>query len=196
MGHPLDKLNADPDATYIHTPRLPMRLNATMPDGMVVPIPIDQSRPHVMTIVAGLQLVVDTWGRTPLVRERTLHVLSSRANNDVSRHARAVEMFVREKVKYLADPDGGEYIQSPAVMLRQIDRAGHAYGDCDDHVVLLGAMLTSIGIPVRVAAVKLGRTELFNHVVLEWRRGDRWMLADPCAKGAVPPFYAERVIVA
>lgn len=196
MSHPLDKLNADPEAAYVMTPRLPIRLNAMMPDGVVVAIPIDQTRPHVMTIVAGLQLVVDVWGRTPFVRERTRLVLNSRVNNDVLMHERAVEMFVRQKMKYLADPDGGEYVQSPEVLLRQIDRNGHAYGDCDDHVVLLGAMLTSIGIPVRVAAVKLGRTELFNHVVLEWRRGDKWIVADPCAKGAVPPFYAERVIAA
>ena len=181
--------------TRTTTRRIPVRLNAALPDGTVVPIEIDQARPHAMTIIAALQLVVDTWGREHLVRQATVSQLRSRADNDVLSHERVVEAWVKERMRYLADPDGGEYVQSPAVLLRIIGQNGFAYGDCDDHVVLLGAMLTSIGIPVRVAGVKAGGGPLFDHVVVEWLFNGEWRVADPCAKYAPPPFYAERLVV-
>jgi hypothetical protein len=188
-----DDNGGDGNVVRTTTRRLPVRLKATMPDGVVVPIPIDTSRPHAMTIIAALQLVVDTWGRTPLLRETTITTLHSRADNDRRSHVRSVSTWVKEKMRYLADPDGGEYVQSPAVLLRRIREAGFAYGDCDDHVVLLGAMLTSIGIRARVAGVILGGGALFNHVVIEWQDGHEWTVVDPCAKTAAPPFYGQRL---
>ena len=95
---------------------------------------------------------------------------------------------------YLADPDGGEFIQTPLVLLNTIGQKGFAYGDCDDHVVLLGAMLVSIGIPARAVAVKLHGSDVYNHVVVEYLCQGQPILIDPCAKTVPTPAYRDRLV--
>jgi transglutaminase-like putative cysteine protease len=99
-----------------------------------------------------------------------------------------------QKMVYLADPDGGEFIQTPLVLLNTIRQKGFAYGDCDDHVVLLGAMLTSVGIPARAVAVKLHGSDHYNHVVVEYPLNGTTVLIDPCAKTVPTPHYRDRLV--
>jgi transglutaminase-like putative cysteine protease len=99
-----------------------------------------------------------------------------------------------QKMVYLADPDGGEFIQTPLVLLNTIGQKGFAYGDCDDHVVLLGAMLTSVGIPARAVAVKLHGADHYNHVVVEYPLNGGTVLIDPCAKTVATPHYRDRLV--
>ena len=91
---------------------------------------------------------------------------------------------------------GSSLLQTPLVLLQTIAEKGHAYGDCDDHVVLLGAMLNSIGIPARAVAVKLGGNEWFDHVVIEYPSNGRTVTMDPCAKFGAAPRYLERLVTA
>jgi transglutaminase-like putative cysteine protease len=164
-----------------------------MPGGSVMRIPIDEQRPDAHTIIAALQLVVDQFGRDPRVRQAALSLLSSRVNNDPG-NIRVLHRWVVNHMTYMADPDGAELVQTPLVLLRQIENKGRAYGDCDDHVVLLGSMLVSIGVPARVAGVKLGNSPVFNHVVVEVPVNGSWKVLDPCAKNTATPLYGERLI--
>ena len=183
--------------TYHRAPALPSRGALVLPGGSVTRIPIDERRPDAHTIIAALQLVVDQFGRDPRVRQATLSLLTSKINNDRA-NIMVVHRWVVNHMTYLADPDGAELVQTPLVLLRQIEQKGRAYGDCDDHVVLLGSMLVSIGIPARVAGVKLGGSPVFNHVVIEVPTTSSgvgsWKVLDPCAKNTATPLYGERLI--
>lgn len=174
--------------------RIPIRSSIMAPDGTVIRVPINPAAPDSHTIIATLQFVVDQFGRDPRVRQKALTLVSSIANNDVERNARTIFRWVVNRMVYLADPDGGEFVQTPIVLLRQIADKGNAYGDCDDHVVLLGALLVSIGIPAEVVGVKIFGSPYYNHVVIQFLHNGRMITMDPCAKNAPPPQYGERLV--
>ena len=189
---PTQALAGEPN--YQSAPRMPIRQNLLAPDGTVHRIPIDPRAPDAFTIIASIQFVIDQFGRDPRIRAATLPLLSSRINNDIRNNATTVAAFVMRKMVYLADPDGGEFIQTPLVLLNTIGLKGFAYGDCDDHVVLLGAMLVSIGIPARAVAVKLHGSEFYNHVVIDYLYQGQSILIDPCAKNVPTPAYRDRLV--
>lgn len=176
------------------TPRIPIRQSIMAPDGTVIRVPINPAAPDSHTIISTLQFVVDQFGRDPRVRQVAVSLINSLANNDVERNARTLLLWVVNRMIYLADPDGGEFVQTPIVLIRQIQLKGHAYGDCDDHVVLLGALLVSIGIPAEVVGVKLFNSPYYNHVVIQFLSNGRMITMDPCAKNAPPPQYSERLV--
>lgn len=176
-------------------PGLRIRRRLQAPDGTVHRIPIDPRRPDAHTIIGALQFVIDQFGRDPQVRAATVGILRSRVNNDLEAHARSINNWVINRLVYLPDPDGGEFIQTPLVLLNTIARDGRAYGDCDDHVVLLGAMLNSIGIRAKAAGVKLFGSDVYNHVVVEYPLNGRLVVLDPCAKVGPTPLYRERLTV-
>ena len=181
--------------SYQTAPRIPIRENLLAPDGTVHRIPLDPRAPDAWTIISAIQFVIEQFGRDPRIRAATLPLISSRINNDVRNNANTIANWVMRKMVYLADPDGGEFIQTPLVLLNTIGQKGFAYGDCDDHVVLLGAMLTSLGIPTRAAAVKLHGSDVYNHVVIEYMAQGQPILVDPCAKNVPTPNYRDRLVV-
>lgn len=189
---PTQALAGEPN--YQAAPRIPIRENLLAPDGTVHRIPINPKAPDAFTIIASIQFVIDQFGRDPRIRAATLPLISSRINNDIRNNANTVAAFVMRKMVYLADPDGGEFVQTPLVLLNAIGQKGVAYGDCDDHVVLLGAMLVSIGIPARAVAVKLHGSNHFNHVVIEYAYQGQSILIDPCAKNVPTPAYRDRLV--
>ena len=190
---PTQSLASEP--SYQTAPRIPIRENLLAPDGTVHRIPLNPTAPDAWSIISAIQFVIDQFGRDPRIRAATLPLLSSRINNDVRNNATTIANWVMRKMVYLADPDGGEFIQTPLVLLNTIGQKGFAYGDCDDHVVLLGAMLTSVGIPTRAVAVKLHGSDVYNHVVIEYLANGQPILVDPCAKTVPTPAYRDRLVV-
>lgn len=174
---------------------VPIRQAIAAPDGTVHRIPIDTSAPDAHTIIGAIQFVIEQFGRDPRVRDVATSVLVSRLDNDLERHASALTRWVKSRMRYLPDPDGAEYVQTPIILLDRIRNDGFAYGDCDDHVALLGALMMSVGIPARAAAVKLHGSEWYNHVVVEYSdRMGRVRLVDPCAKNGETPVYRDRLV--
>jgi transglutaminase-like putative cysteine protease len=163
-------------------------------DGRVQYIPLDESRPDAYSIVTQLQMFVDQFGRDPGVRAVAEKIISTNINNAVDVHVRTLTNWVKEHLIYMADPDGAEYFQSPLVMLQRIITEGRAYGDCDDHVMLLGALLVSVGVPVVVQGVKVNGADHYNHVILSAMVNGRPVDIDPIAKGICPPPYQDRLI--
>lgn len=87
--------------------------------------------------------------------------------------------FVRDHVRYVHDVDGMEGLQTPDVTLEI--RAG----DCDDKVTLLCALLTSIGHPCRMCAVKLDDDRDFSHVFAQTLMGNTWINMET-TEGKIP----------
>jgi len=114
----------------------------------------------------------------------------SLAQNDDKRSAfERIAGFVLYQVVYQADPRGVEYVRSPVQMLRRWrDNSGTAYGDCDDHVLLLNSLLGALGIATRAVAVMIPASESrpasgkFDHVIAQVNLGAGWFDFDPCNK--------------
>ena len=67
---------------------------------------------------------------------------------------------VIKNVRYTLDPDGLELFQSPGRTLEM------GIGDCDDMVILLGALLKGAGYPCRIKVIGMRGSGDFSHVYL------------------------------
>lgn len=99
---------------------------------------------------------------------------------------RALQNWVRDRIRYVRDPVGAEMVQTPSRTL-QI-----ASGDCDDKSVLLAALLCSIGFPCRFVAVGF-KGGAYSHVFVEARLGTRWVPCETIVQGKEPGWYPENV---
>jgi len=86
-----------------------------------------------------------------------------------------------------------EFIQTPHRQLAEISEHGTVFGDCDDAAVLTGALLGSIGFPVRLVAV--GRGADYMHVFTEAWDGAAWWRLDPIVPPGDPLAGLERMVV-
>ncbi len=96
----------------------------------------------------------------------------------------AIFNFVRDNIRYLKDVHNVETLTTPDRTLQL------GYGDCDDQVVLLGAMLESIGYPTRIVLTGYGDPGIFEHVYLQALVQNHWVDMDPTEQiplGFAPP---------
>lgn len=64
------------------------------------------------------------------------------------------------------DSDILDEIRTPGYLLKEIDTFGAALGDCDDYVVLYGAILYRLGFPVTLEAISREDDEILDHIYL------------------------------
>lgn len=111
----------------------------------------------------------------PKVRELAKQIVGERhiPSNYYIQEALAIGDFVQAKVRYLRDPNGIEYLQSPVDLIEQITR-GEAQGDCDDMALLTATLLLSIGHEPYFRAVRYqGFTGPYNHIYVVVYEQDR-----------------------
>lgn len=120
--------------------------------------------------------LVREWRVHPRLRQLAKKLVQSCANKDARCEVRKIHAFVHNKIRYVRDVAEVETIQDPQVTLR--DRCG----DCDDHAVLVGALLQSIGRPVRFIAVGF-RPGQFAHVYAETPIGIEWVAVETTMDG-------------
>lgn len=107
-------------------------------------------------------------------------------------YARGVFEFCRDRIQYVFDPSGVELIENPYRILE----AGVA--DCDSIVVLLAAMLESIGFPCEFVTIKADakRPDEYSHVFLRCKVAKSgWVEMDATMQrpfGWGPPEYFKR----
>jgi len=87
----------------------------------------------------------------------------------------------------------------PLVLLKQIQTKGVPDGDCDDHVVLLGALMkNAIGIQARTrrpGSSWYGAND-YNHVVIQYPLNGQMVLVDPRGESSLAAsFDGERSVV-
>ena len=102
----------------------------------------------------------------PIIRKLALNILLKYRvpSNYYVDEALAIGDYVKEKVRYVRDPDGVEYLQDPVDMVKNI-RDGTAQGDCDDMALLAATLLLSIGHQPYFRAVRYaGSFGNFNHI--------------------------------
>jgi len=104
----------------------------------------------------------------------------------------AIFGFVRNKMKYVRDPLHQEMLAGADYHYSTMGVEGYARGDCDDHTIMLGAMLESIGYPTRITTARMRPGNgSFDHVYLEVNDRTGWIPLDASNKkreaGEPPP---------
>ncbi|MEX1159542.1 MAG: transglutaminase-like domain-containing protein [Balneolaceae bacterium] len=94
---------------------------------------------------------------------------------DYGKIADAVYSWMKKNIAYVNDPSGIEWLQTAK---RTMDQK---FGDCDDQSVLAGALLSSIGVPVRFKVVKANpdNRSAYSHVYLQYHDKSSWKGFDP-----------------
>lgn len=108
-------------------------------------------------------------------------------------HAAAIHDWIQEHLAYVGDHVFIEEIRAPADLLAEIAEFGSAMGDCDDFLVLEGALAVAIGIRPRIVTISTHADGLHDHTYLILDTTMGALIADPILKdeaGRPLPFGA------
>lgn len=103
---------------------------------------------------------------SPLVRRLALNILNfyQVPSHHYIDEALAIGDYVKKNVRYVRDPDGIEYLQSPKDLIEQMQK-GTAQGDCDDMSLLTATLLLAIGHQPLFRAVRYSQSfGNYNHI--------------------------------
>ena len=135
------------------------------------------------TIQAMQSLAFGAWGsRSPRIRALALDIVREAGvpERDYLGEVRALHGWVVRSLRYVRDPINQELLTAPETLLEV--RAG----DCDDHAVLLAALLAALGHAVRFVTIGFdaNRPESFSHVYLHGQPAgsSRWVPLDAIKK--------------
>jgi hypothetical protein len=110
------------------------------------------------------------------VRQKAIDILMDRGvpAKDYLGEIDALFRWVQRHVRYTKDPFRIEVLHSARRMLEL------KAGDCDDMTIVLGALIKSVGHPVRIVLTGPDplRPDLFSHIYLEARHHDQWIPLD------------------
>jgi hypothetical protein len=105
--------------------------------------------------------------RDEFVRKKAVDIVKA-ANvrgHDELGEIRAITRWVQTNAHYIKDPYGVEFFFTARRQIKDIENGTHG-GDCDDFVVLAGALLGTLGYPVGALIVDSNNDGIFNHVML------------------------------
>lgn len=85
--------------------------------------------------------------RDPKIVGTARALIRNLAPGDYASEAATLAHLVKQRVRYTGDPSGEDLYASPLVTLQQLA------GDCNNKVLLFGALARSIGFPVRLLFV-------------------------------------------
>ena len=143
---------------------------------------------HVMKAVA-----IDAAEHDPDVAALAREISAQHA--DPVARARALYVWLRERVRFKRDPIGIEWVRHPAQVFAQIKSDGRARIDCDCISTLAAAVLRAMNIDA--AFVVVGRKRKYEHVYPAARVGGRVIGLDAQEKvpfGSHPPKVARRYV--
>jgi len=122
--------------------------------------------------------------RDPLVVRVAQRAVGGVRERDAVGEFQACLEEVRRRTRYTQDPLDCETIKAPWVTIEESETSatGRAAADCDDQVVLLAALIGSVGYPTRFVTYRAdgNRPNDFSHVALEaMSPDDGWVTLDP-----------------
>ena len=126
------------------------------------------------------------------IREVAVGIIAGLPHKAYAEQAEAITDWVARNVQFVRDVDGVETLTPPAYLLSTLA------GDCDDQSMLVGALLQSIGLPVRLSVGGPDAARMV-HVWCEVNIAGRWLACEttePLPFGTPPrfPFYMDHRI--
>ena len=134
-------------------------------------------------VVRILTDLIEDGMRDEVVRQKTVQILNNAGvrGHDELGEIRAITRWVQTNMIYRKDGYGVEFFHTARRLIRDIEE-GKSAGDCDDFVILGGALLGSIGYPVGALIVDSNNDGIMNHVMLVTKTfsptrefGDSWI---------------------
>jgi transglutaminase-like putative cysteine protease len=116
---------------------------------------------------------------------------------DYAQEVRSIYSFITKRLRYTKDINRVETVHRARDLLRWHLKAA----DCDDFVILTGALLESIGHPVRIVIIGSNpkNKEDYSHIYLHVKVKDKWISLDGSVPGAKmgweAPKYASKKII-
>ena len=155
---------------------------------------VRQGRPGTLVTARLMARLIREGAKDFYVRQKAIDIFRERAVRPKDRFGEVAALFewVHANVRYTRDIFRVELLHSARRMLEL--RAG----DCDDMTILLGAMLTATGHPVRLALTgfRPHMPHSYSHVYPEVNVGGRWIAIDASTDrpiGWAPPALWKRV---
>lgn len=132
------------------------------------------------------EIIIGT-SKNPYIRGWVDEILSGAKENDKTAEATAIFNFTRDNIRYVNDPAGWEYLQTPmfileAIRLYQEGRVDMPEGDCDDFTMLALTLLKNAGFNVAIKVVSFFETKLFSHVYGMVQINGQWIAVDAIRK--------------
>ena len=142
-----------------------------------------------------IQRLIHQGAKDFYVRQMAIDILLARGirPKDYLGEINTLFEWVKQNVRYTRDTFRVEVLHTARRMLQL--RAG----DCDDMTILLGAMLESIGHPIRLVIMGSDpkRPRFFSHIYLEVNQKGRWIPLDttmPFPMGWAPKAMVKEVV--
>lgn len=118
------------------------------------------------------QKLADQWGTHALMIQMSRDIAKQWNTHGRLDEARAVQVWINRRVRYVPDPHAAEMIADPLTTIKN-------GGDCDDQAVLAAALLQAIGHDARIGAVTWkGRDAASHAVAVDLTAG---CVVDPCS---------------
>ena len=134
-------------------------------------------------VVRILTDLIEDGMRDEVVRQKAVQILNNAGvrGHDELGEIRAITRWVQTNMIYRKDGYGVEFFHTARRLIRDIEE-GKSAGDCDDFVILGGALLGAIGYPVGALIVDSNNDGIMNHVMLVTKTfsptrefGDSWI---------------------
>src|SRR5258708_2730935 len=134
----------------------------------------------VAATVKGMQAFAVTGAIDPRIRGLALWITRDVPNRDSDGEIKAIYSWVKDNIRFRGEYD--EVVQSPDLTVKW------KAGDCDDHTVLIAALLGAIGYKVRFQTVAVRGERDLSHGYAEYQdpRTGQWNALDTTVDQAYP----------
>jgi hypothetical protein len=136
------------------------------------------------TVTVIIKLIKDS-RYVPEVRYSIEDLFTNIPEKDYMSEIKRLYEYVRDNMRYTRDISNIEYVKTPYRHIKDIEERGLTFGDCDDHTVLLGALLFNAGYTIRIVITKntpnaTGFHHIYLHVNIPMTSG--WICLDATIK--------------
>jgi transglutaminase-like putative cysteine protease len=138
-----------------------------------------------------MKALVKDFRKDLTIRTLAVQIVNKYGQKDYLSEIKALQAFVRDKIRYVKDVRDVETIQTPFVTIQMRS------GDCDDKCTLLASMLEAIGHPTRFVAIGF-QHNTYEHVLVETRLNRSWIpleCTEPVDIGWYPKNVVSRMVL-
>lgn len=133
--------------------------------------------------IARMKEIIRVSSKNPYIRAWAEKITGHLHDRDEEGEVDSIFSFLQNHTRYVRDPRGTEYIQTPPYILKRIEVTRDTPGlDCDDYTTLGLTLLRSIGYETRIRAVGYQANGKFSHVYGLVKVNRRWMVFDAVRK--------------